>query len=33
VAHAPVIIVEKERVKLAETQEKLNKLKGQLERL
>ncbi len=33
VAHAPAVVVEKEKIKLAEAQEKLNKLKGQLERL
>lgn len=33
VAHAPAVVVEKEKSKLVEAQEKLNKLKGQLEKL
>jgi len=32
-AHAPAVVVEKERSKLVEAQEKLNKLKGQLKKL
>lgn len=33
IAHAPSAVVEKEKVKLAETQEKINKLKNQLKNL